>query len=113
MGNTNELCLGAVNGMTQHPASSGAVRVHAFAAKIAATAGADTGDENPVARFESRDASAHGVHNANPLMPKHRAGFARGHVTFENMQIGTANRGFRDPDDGVGGGLDERFVALL
>jgi hypothetical protein len=37
------------------------------------------------------------------FVTENSAGFAGGHVAFENMKVGAANSRFRNPDDGVAG----------
>ena len=117
MGYADIFRLGAVYRVAQNPAARRAMRIHRLAAVDAFAAGADAGDQNTVARLESRDGGADGLDDAHAFMTENAAGLAGRDVAFENMQIGAADRGLGDPDDGVAYGydrfrmIDDRFLA--
>ena len=113
MRDAHELGLRAVNLVAQNPAARAAVRGHALAARRAAPAGADAGDQHPVTGFECRHGLADTVHNADAFVAEDGAGFAGGHIAFEDVQVGAANRRARELDDGIAGQLDARLGTVI
>ena len=99
----NELGLRAVDFVSKNPAAGRAVRVHELATKEAFATGADAGDQDPVARLERRHSWPHGVDDAHALVTQDAAGLTTRDVTFEDMQVGAADRRLRYFDDGVRG----------
>ena len=78
--------------VAEDPAAGRAMRIHLLAAIVAFAAGADAGDQNPVARLERRDGRPDLVDDADALMAQNAAGLASRDVALEDMQIGAADR---------------------
>ena len=98
----DELGLGAVDGVAEDPAAGRAMGEHALAAVLAFAAGADAGDQHPVAGLEGGDGRPDAVDDADALVAEDAAGRAARQVAFEDVQVGAADGGLGDPDDGVG-----------
>ena len=113
MGGADELRLGSVDGVAEDPAASGAMGEHALAAVFAFAAGADAGDQHPVAGLEGGDCSADAVDDADALVTENPAGGAAGQVALEDVQVGAANGRLGDADNCVGGIDDHRFGVVL
>src|SRR5690606_6871778 len=106
--NADVLGLSAVNQVAQDPAAVAAVRVHADLAVVAAAARGNAGDEHPVARLEVGYGLADFFDDADAFMPEGAPIRHRRHVTRQNVQIGAANGGVRDANDGIRGLLNRR-----
>ena len=113
MRDAHELRLRAVDGVAEDPAPVAAVRVHAFPAVVALPAGRDTGDDHPIAWMNGRDRRAHLRHDADALVPENPARRHTRQVALQDVQVGTADGGGGDPDDGVGRVLDRRAGRLF
>ncbi len=112
------LGLRAVDLVAEDPAAGGAVGVHLPAAIVAFAAGRDAGDEHAVARLERRDAGADLVDDADAFVAENAARRAGRDVALEDVQVGAADGGLDDFDDGVArradfglGSLFERFFS--
>ena len=66
-----------------------------------------------VSRLERGDGGADAVDHADALMAEDAARCRRRHIAFQDMQVGAADRGLRDPHDRIAGGLDDRLGAVL
>ena len=96
------LGLGAVDAVAEDPAAAfGALPVAPLAAEPAASAAADAGDQDPVARGEPVDAVAGLVDGADRLVAEDPARADLGHVAGQDVQVGAADRGRVDPHDHV------------
>ena len=84
----------------------------AAAAVGAYAARADAGDDDAVADREVAHRRADLEDGADALVPEDPALGHSGHVALEDVQVGAADRGRVDPDDGVGG-IDELGVGDL
>ena len=78
-----------------------ALPVASLAAVLAGTARADAGDQDAVAGREPVHAVADLVDGAHGLMAEDPPGVHLGHVAGQDVQVGAANGGRVDPDDGV------------
>ena len=116
MGNAHEFRLGAVNRVTKNPAAALAMRIHATTAIIAFAAGRNAGDQR------TRSPGLNMVQQSNsvdlmtpiPLMPqKSGPGAAWNNRLLRMLQVGAADCGFDDLDDGIVGGLQNGFGTLL
>jgi hypothetical protein len=77
VGNADELGLRAVDRVAEDPAAGRAMRVHLLAAIFAFAAGADAGDQHPVARLERRDGRADLVDDADAFVTENAARLRR------------------------------------
>ena len=66
-----------------------------------------------VACFEGCACSANGVYNAHALVAQYTARRAGWHIAFQDVQVGTANGGIRNPHDGVACSLQDRHGAIF
>ena len=48
------------------------------------------------------------LNHADAFMPQHAACRHFRHIALEDMQVGATNGGVQNPDDGVGGFIDDR-----
>jgi len=101
MGNADELRLRAVDGVAQDPATRGAMRIHLLTAIDAFSTGADTGDQNVIARLKYRDGGTDLIDNPNAFVTQNAARLATGQVTLKDVKIGATNCRFGDFDDCV------------
>lgn len=107
MRHAHVLGLGAVDQVTEDPASaSPAMAVHGLATIGAAAAGGDAGDQDPVPRPYGAHVGAGLHHLADRLVPEHRAGTHLGYVALEDVQVGAADGDGVDAHDHVGGVLE-------
>jgi hypothetical protein len=67
----------------------------------ALSARTDAGDQDSVAGLESCDGRTNPIDDANALMAQNPSGVTARNVTFENVQVGAANRRLDDLDDSV------------
>ena len=77
------------------------------------TAGADAGDQDPVARFEGRDGRADFVDDADAFMTENAPRLAGRHVTLEDVQVGPADRGLHDFDDRIRRSCNLRLCVIF
>src|SRR5262249_22356869 len=89
-------------------AAAGAEAVAAFLAEPAATARGDARDEHAVAGDQRRDRCADLDDRADGLVAENGAGPHLGYVPLEDVQVGAADGGRVDADDGVRRLLDRR-----
>ena len=115
----HQLGLGAVDEVSEDPADATrallgqAVGVQALVAVGAGTAGADAGDDHPVADLDGRDGRA-GLHDgADALVAEDPTGGDRRDVALEDVQVGAADRGGLGADDDVGRLDDDRVRDVL
>ena len=123
--------LGAVGGVAEDPAGLAAVREEAALAVVAVAAVADAGYQHCVADLVAHDARADAVDRTDAfvLCLKWLAGDVRARIldthpdgdallagwdmALEDVQVGAADSGVFDLDDGVGGLLYFRFGLVL
>src|SRR5450759_5655224 len=95
--------------MAEDPATTaGALAVAGLLAESAATTRRDARNQDVVADLKVGDGRAGLDNGADRLMAEDGAYLHLRHVALEDMQVGTANRGRVDLDDGVGRQLDGR-----
>src|SRR5580704_17060010 len=108
------LGLGAVDRVAEDPAAGAqALPVASLAAEPAGPAGADAGDQHAVALRQRLHAVADLLDRPDGLVTQDPALGDRGHVTLENVQVGTADGGRVDPHDGVAIADDLRIRQLF
>ncbi len=95
--------LGAVDEMAEAPAASTyALPVAGFAAEPAGAARGAARDEDPVADLHVLDAVADGLDGADGFVAEGSSVGHFGDVTFEDVEVRSADRGRVDLDDRVG-----------
>ncbi|MPL80469.1 hypothetical protein SDC9_26369 [bioreactor metagenome] len=104
--------LGTVDRVAENPAAVGAMGIEAALAVRAFAAGGDAGDQHRVAGLEVHHRVADLLDDADALVAKRAARRHGGHVAFQDVQVGAADRGLADLHDHVGRFLDRRFVFL-
>ena len=109
VGNAHVLRLGPVDAVAEDPAAVPAVGVHPLAAEVAAPAGADAGDEDLVSLGEAVHRGPHFLDAAHGLVAEDPSLFHGGHVALQDVQVGPADRGGRDPHESIGGLEDAGF----
>lgn len=108
-GHAGVLGLDAVDPVAQDPASAAqALAVLGFPAEAAAAAGADAGDQYPVAGTHRGDGRSDLVHGTDGFVPEDPARLDGRHVTLQDVQIGAADGDRVDPHDRVARVLDGR-----
>jgi hypothetical protein len=102
VGDADVLGLSSVDVVAENPAALvQALPVASFAAVLAGAARADAGDEDAVARRQPVHAVADFVDGAHGLVAEDPPGAHLRHVAGQDVQIGAADGGRIDPDDGV------------
>jgi hypothetical protein len=89
------------------------MRIHSPPAVIAFAAGGNAGNQDMVARLEAGTGRADLINDAHAFMAKNAARRATRHIPFQDMKIGSANRGPGDLHDGVAGSLDDGFWPIF
>ena len=112
-GNANKFRLGAVDLVAENPAAIDAMRVHATTAIVAFSAGRDARHDYAIAGVKRGDCRADLVDHADAFVTENAAGRAGRHVTLEDMQVGAADRGLDDFDDGIRRRGDLRLRTIL
>lgn len=113
-GNTDVFGLGAVDQVAQDPAATAqALAARLPPAVVAASAGGDARDEDPVAAVHGAHVGAGLDDFADRLVAQHGSGAYLGDVAFEDVQVGAADGGRVDTHDDVGGLLDARVGDLV
>jgi hypothetical protein len=87
--------------------------IHLLAAETAFSAGGDAGNQNMVAFFVGCHSRADGLDNAHTFMSENASGGAGWHVTFQNMQVCPADRGFGNAHNRVSLGENAGNRALF
>src|SRR5271169_4634941 len=95
------LRLRAVDLVAENPAAGRAMRKHRPPAILAFAAGRDTRDQHPVAWLECRHGPANLLNDADTLVAENAPRLASREVALEDVQVGAANRRFRDLDDRI------------
>ena len=73
----------------------------------------DARDQDAIARLEAGDAGADLLDDADALVAEDAAGLHGRHVALEDVQVGAADRGRRDPDHRIGRRLQDRTWPVL
>src|SRR5690606_35983802 len=94
--------LGAVDQMAQDPATVFTVGIHLRLAILALATGGNAGDQDPVTLLEVADATAHLLDDTHAFVAEDAPRCHRRHIALKNVQIGTADGGFSNFDNGVG-----------
>lgn len=87
--------------------------VHALLAHGTARTAGDARDQHAVAGLEGADGVAAFFDDTDALMADGGAFVARRHVALQDVQVGAADGGVDDLDDGVGRLLDGRLGLVL
>lgn len=119
VGHADIFRLGAVDQMTEDPTDARlafitqTVGVKSGLAVRAVAAGLDAGDDDAVAHLQAGNRGAGLRNGPHSFVAKNAALFHRGHITFEDMQIGAADGGGVHLDNDVTGVLDLRIGNVL
>src|SRR5690554_4926965 len=102
MGNAHILRLGTIAQVAETPTAVLAMGVHLLLAVLTLATGSHTGNDDLVAFLEVAHPLPDFLHNPYPFMAQHPTfGHCR-YVALEDVQIGAADGGFGDFDDGIG-----------
>src|SRR6185312_492951 len=83
--------LCSVNEMTQYPSAVHAMGIHAFFTILTFPAGADAGNQHPVALFKAAYRISDFFYNPYSFMSEYPSLSYFRHISFQDMQIGAAN----------------------
>jgi hypothetical protein len=110
-GHTRVLSLQAVDQVPEDPPSTAkALAVAPLLAEAAATARAHAREQHAVARRDGADTGSDLDDGTHGLVAEDRPRRRLGHVAFEDMKVGAADRGGVDPNDRVGRINDRRII---
>jgi len=87
------LGLSAVYEVPQNPSAVATVRVELLLAGGTPPTGSDTRDEHAVAQTKVGNRLPNRFHDSNAFMSECATGRDSRHIAFENMQVGSTNRG--------------------
>jgi hypothetical protein len=87
--------------------------IHSLFAVFTFSAGADAGDQHPVAFFKIAYSRSGFFDDPDALMTEYAAIRYFRYVSFQDMQVGAADGCFQDLHDGVGGCLQHRPAGFL
>src|SRR5690606_12604118 len=113
VGDAHILGLRAVDQVAENPAAIFAMRVHLLLAVFALAARGHAGNQNTIALLEIADPFSDFFDHADPFMPQDATGRHRRNVALQNMQVGPADGGACDADDGIGRRLDGGYRDFL
>ena len=82
------------------------MRIHSLPAILAGGTRADTGNQDMLSLLESPHGVANLIDYPHSLVPQYRSWCAGRNISFADMQIRAADRGFRELDNCIGGLAD-------
>ena len=100
--NPDELGLRSVNRVAQNPAALLAMGGHAAPAKLTLSARRDARDQDSIALVKAADTGSDLIDDPDPFMAQDATFRDGGHVSFQDVQIRTADGGLGYPHHGVG-----------
>jgi hypothetical protein len=95
------LGLSSVKSVAQNPAAVAAMGVHAASAEIALQTGSDARDDDPVSDMKFSDTGSDLLDYSDPFVAENAALGDGREISLEDMEIGAANCGGGDPNDGI------------